>query len=1362
MDGQGATRRRGHAASARLGGVALARTRRMRVAAVLVGVLCSLAIAGQSAWALSQRGHVFDGNLSFGGRGKTPGLFERPDGVAVRSSTGEVYVADRGNNRVQEFAPNSEGELHFVRELKVPYPTYVAVDNSTSASDPSKGDVYVVGAVGEEKHEAKPERFVVYKFNEKGEPVTKITKIKLKVPEEFEEELELVLGIAVDSTTGSLFVYQEEEIFVFNDEEKNKGVSHVLSQGGEGRPGIAVDSHDDFYVGTHELSGSFSVSEEVVTQMIEEEDEEAGLYEEAQEPFAASEAFGIVAELESVHPGKVFVPELDPEDTTAVAVNPSSEASNEVLEANDVYIVNRASIAGEDASTVAQFNSRHELLQRFSAPGLKDGLGVAVDSKTGTVYVADGQSDSIDVFVLEPKGAPKVTNLSSCSAGAEGCSGAVGASMLRAEIDPVGSATTYHFEYGDARCSVEPAACRQTPEEALGGGSSGYADFAVSAELPALAAGVWHYRVVASNAKGTTTSEEQTFTVAAAVGGLPDNRQWQQVSPVKKEAQPLVYPAEGAAMQASADGGAITYEADGPMGGEVEGNRNLEYTQVLSTRGPSGWSSRDLDTPNTKAAGFHAGVPPEYRIFSTSLSLALLEPYPEGPNSGPLAEPPLSPTAFTCAGAEVKEPEREKTIYLRADQPKELLQPEASEQQDYECAATNGKDMGNPGYLPLVNEANAPGLPFGAGLVGKSGEPEGIGFANAATPDLSHGVVTSGIAKRGLYEWGPEGALKEVSVLEEEEVHGMKTHQRELLAYPEASVGGAGHDLNTSHAISDNGALVFWSTEVNSPLGQHLYVRDTQTSETLQLDAVQGGTGHGTVHPVYETASADGSRVFFADSQRLVPGAKALEERPDLYVAELHGGSGAGKPLTATLVDLTKEGVGGESADVQTEEGHGGGVLGANESGSVVYYVADGVLGANVNPQGEHAAKGGCLPGASPGELPAATTCNLYVSRYEKGAWGTPTFIARLSLEDSPDWGLGGSGTFGDPAYMSARVSPDGQYLAFMSNRSLTGYDNANAPSEEEVERHEENVHLDEEVFLYNAESQRLVCASCDPSGARPHGVFDAGETNAERSEAEGEGGQLVDRPEIWAPAGGQNLADPWLAASVPGWVPIGKARGAMYQARYVSDSGRLFFNSPDHLVPAATGEKEKVYEYEPEGVGTCQSTSGCVGLISSGDAEHEAAFLDASENGDDVFFVTASQLVQQDADESFDVYDAHVCESASPCLPAPAAGEPPCASVAECRPGSTGESSSQAPASVTAAAVNTVAPRGSQQVLSEKEQAKPAAAPAPKPLTRAQKLARALHACKKYKHKSRRLSCEKQARKLYGPKKVTKAGKRR
>ena len=121
-------------------------------------------------------------------------------------------------------------------------------------------------------------------------------------------------------------------------------------------------------------------------------------------------------------------------------------------------------------------------------------------------------------------------------------------------------------------------------------------------------------------------------------------------------------------------------------------------------------------------------------------------------------------------------------------------------------------------------------------------------------------------------------------------------------------------------------------------------------------------------------------------------------------------------------------------------------------------------------------------------------------------------------------------------------------------------------------------------------------------------------------TEESGEGlGLLVDRRKVWI--------GHWLAGNIPGWTAQNLA-SALFQSRYLSDNGRLFFNSPDDLVPQASNHKEDVYEYEPAGVGSCESpTGGCVSLISSGSSGKESAFLEATPSGNDVFFLTAAQL---------------------------------------------------------------------------------------------------------------------------------------
>ena len=190
---------------------------------------------------------------------------------------------------------------------------------------------------------------------------------------------------------------------------------------------------------------------------------------------------------------------------------------------------------------------------------------------------------------------------------------------------------------------------------------------------------------------------------------------------------------------------------------------------------------------------------------------------------------------------------------------------------------------------------------------------------------------------------------------------------------------------------------------------------------------------------------------------------------------------------------------------------------------------------------------------------------------------------------------------------------------------------------------------MDEETFLYDSQTGELTCVSCDPSGARPTGVLD--------QERGGEGiGLLVDRRLSWR---GQ-----WISGSIPGWTSQ-SLTGALFQSRYLSNEGRLFFDSASPLVSgvvaptraeqiANTSQQvgvENVYEYEPKGVGECASSGGCVGLLSSGSSSKESAFLEATSSGNEVFLLTEARLSPLDTDDAFDIYDARHCTVSSPCL---------------------------------------------------------------------------------------------------------------
>jgi hypothetical protein len=529
----------------------------------------------------------------------------------------------------------------------------------------------------------------------------------------------------------------------------------------------------------------------------------------------------------------------------------------------------------------------------------------------------------------------------------------------------------------------------------------------------------------------------------------------------------------------------------------------------------------------------------------------------------------------------------------------------------------------------------------------------GVQFIDASK-NVNHVLLGSETA---LLEGAPEAGLYEWS-----------EGRLQLVSIDESGVpvrgeaGGAGGETNVRGAISNDGSQAFFCVHAEfATCGFEgaLYMRDIATDESVRLDPETSTTRE------FQIADESGSRVFFTYA----------EGSQNEHLAACAFAKVGGK-LVCDRSEVAREAVGS--------------VLGINASGDLVYFVSEAVLA------------GGAVAGED----------NLYAARMEGGKW-EPSFIATLSQEDERDWGSFGTG-HAEIDRMTARVSPDGRYLAFMSDRSLTGYDNRDAVSGE----------ADQEVFLYDEQSHKLSCPSCNPTGARPHGMpYGSGAETP-----------LVNNQGIW---NGE-----WVAASVPGWVNI-SLRGAIHQTSYLSDEGRLFFNSSDAMVPQDSDGLVDVYEYEPTGVGSCTRSEGCVQLISSGSTGQESVFLDASANGDDVFFISPTQLTAQDDDTAYDVYDAHVCTAAVPCEQ-PSVAPPPCNNGEACKAAPAPQPAIfGAPASATFTGAGNPVPPPAAKV---------------KPPTRAQQLAKALKACRKDKSKAKRSSCEKQARKKYGAKAKAKA----
>ena len=331
-----------------------------------------------------------------------------------------------------------------------------------------------------------------------------------------------------------------------------------------------------------------------------------------------------------------------------------------------------------------------------------------------------------------------------------------------------------------------------------------------------------------------------------------------------------------------------------------------------------------------------------------------------------------------------------------------------------------------------------------------------------------------------------------------------------------------------------------------------------------------------------------------------------------------------------------------------------------SEDGSYVYYIAEGALAA----------------GATAGQP------NLYVS-HDAGA---PVFIATLAEDDREDWDRG------SPGANAADASPDGSRLVFLSERSLTGYDNEQAAvgeCEGSTDSHEDETEGEtghcREAFLYDAETGTLVCASCNPSGARPLG------------------------PSKLTKPGGPELE---------------------YQAHNLAEDGALFFDSSDALVPHTSDGRENVYEYE----------NGHVYAISDVAGGYKSFFMDASPNGENVFIASADQMLSEDTSNNVAVWDARV-DGGFPVKAPP----PPCNNGDECKPPPTPQPTSFGPTpSATFSGPGNVVPSVTATVVAKVKSAAE---------LRAEKLAKALKACKKDKSKKKRVGCEKSAHKRYGAK---------
>ena len=333
---------------------------------------------------------------------------------------------------------------------------------------------------------------------------------------------------------------------------------------------------------------------------------------------------------------------------------------------------------------------------------------------------------------------------------------------------------------------------------------------------------------------------------------------------------------------------------------------------------------------------------------------------------------------------------------------------------------------------------------------------------------------------------------------------------------------GSSRQANVQNAISEDGQRVFWSDSGENP--GKIYVRIEGTHTVAVSKAAEEASKTSTAQ--FWMASKDGSKAIFTTGQ-------------DLYEFAVD---------TKTTTLLAHEVAG---------------VLGASEDATKVYFASEEAIPGS----GENSEEDEALPGKP----------NLYL--YEAGSGFR--FVATLAGFDVSGEAI--SSTIALELFKrNSKVSADGEHLAFMSaagpastgSPGPTGYDNTDADSGK----------ADDEVYLYDADSGQLLCASCNPSGARPVGK-NIGNENATQNQ--------------------------WAAATLPTW------ENTLYAPRALSaDGSRLFFTSTDALLARDTNGLADVYQWEAPGTRLAArpprysfsaANGGCIDLISTGKSARKA-----------------------------------------------------------------------------------------------------------------------------------------------------------
>jgi phosphodiesterase/alkaline phosphatase D-like protein len=417
---------------------------------------------------------TYGGSLSFGSAGSGAGQFELQPGsldgygarsgssVAVNDTTHDVYVTDTGNARIDEFDQSGS----FIRAWG-----YGVADGATNALQ------------------------------------TCTTTCFAGIPGSGEGQLALPVAIAVDNSGGS----SNEDVYVAeagNDRiEKFDSTGAYLATiplperiGGKGLMGVAVDTNGNVWL-VEQWPGGYMI--------VDEFDSAGVMIASWVDPNRSGSHPGLAVDLaEDVYAD--VGPFIGPLGGNVTKYNSLGEYLSFVSGCcSDGLAFDKSTgdLFADYETSVVQSDSSGNVVREFGFGSLGAGQGIAVDSASGTVYVADSVNNAIEVFPLVTLpdvgvGAPSNVQRTSVT--------------LNGSVAPVGiDASGFQVEYGltsgyGASVALSPSSCSALETECP-----------VTVVLTGLKLDTtYHYRLDASNVNGTNNGQDVTFRTASAVTGV--------------------------------------------------------------------------------------------------------------------------------------------------------------------------------------------------------------------------------------------------------------------------------------------------------------------------------------------------------------------------------------------------------------------------------------------------------------------------------------------------------------------------------------------------------------------------------------------------------------------------------------------------------------------------------------------------------------------------------------------------------------------------------------------------------------------------------------------------------------------------